>query len=364
MDVNEAIREALLHKPSNIHITVGHPIILEIKGSLSRMTASPIDQNEFEQFARVIRGKEGATSILSQSSDYDGGFTIDDIAGNRRRLRVNMTALNSVRHPGAASFVMRPLDDMPPTLSQVGMPEELIPYCYPKDGAVYVVGPTSSGKTSTFAALFRYAAETGNAYHGVMRCYESPPEFALDDLSSEHLIIDQVAVNDAWGLKTFADAVRNAMRAHPCAIMIGEVRDLETVQAIVEAALTGHPVFGTVHATNPTVAFQRLITRYPAEIQSSGLYDLISTTQLIIAQRLVKCLDGNLAALREWLIFDPSVRSKLYRAGSPGAVAEQMAVFINNKDYGQSFAESARQLFEEGRIDEATALEYGAITRP
>lgn len=359
VDVMELLREALLHDPSDIHINVGHPIILEIRDQMHRLTGNILDATEFELFARIIRDKEAATTDLSQSKDYDGGFVFKDIEGAYRRMRVNMTALNSVRNGNAASIVLRPLQDKPPTVEVTGLPPHLVQRCFPKSGGVYVVGPTGSGKTSTFGSLIRYAAESGKAYHGHLRTYEAPPEFDLEALSSQHLLITQVAIGVPWGLANFADGVRNAMRAHPVAIMIGEVRDYETVSAVVEAALTGHPVFGTIHADNPAVAFQRLITRYPAERAQAGMYDLISTTEVIIAQRLVKCLDGSRAALREWLCFDNDVRRQLLRARTPGEVSTAMMSMVENKRCGQSFGESARQLFEAGRISLETAMSYG-----
>jgi len=363
VDVMELLREALLHDPSDIHINVGHPVILEIRDKMFRLTSNIVDATEFELFARIIRDKEAATTDLSQSKDYDGGFVFKDIDGVFRRLRVNMTALNSVRNNNAGSLVLRPLLDKPPTVEATGLPPALVQRCFPKSGGVYVVGPTGSGKTSTFGSLIRFAAESGKAYHGHLRAYEAPPEFDLEALSSEHLLITQVAIGAPWGLETFAHAVRNAMRAHPVAIMIGEVRDYETVSAVVEAALTGHPVFGTIHADNPAVAFQRLITRYPSERAQAGMYDLISTTEVIIAQRLVKCLDGSRAALREWLCFDDDVRKKLLGVTSPGEVSVEMMKLVEDRNFGQSFGESARQLLDAGRISEETAAGYG-YTRP
>lgn len=356
-DAADLLRECLAHDPSDIHINVGHPVILEIHGRMARITDHELDWSEFETFARLIRDKEGATSMLSQSEDWDGAFIMRDASLTRRRLRVNMTALNSIRHSSSGSLVLRPLTDLPPTPEQVGLSADLIQSCFPKDGAVYVVGPTGSGKTSTFGALIRHAAETGAYYHGHLRTYESPPEFDLEALSSEHLLITQVAINVPWGLRGFSEAIRNAMRAHPAAIMVGEVRDYETTSAVVEAALTGHPVFGTVHSANPATAFQRLITRYPHAQQSAALYDLVSTTRTIVAQRLVKRLDGKRSAIREWVTFDDELRKRLLNLANPGEVNVAISQCIRERK--QSFEDAVLELLRSEEISPEVALEYG-----
>lgn len=359
IDANELIQEALAHEPSDIHINCGHPVILEIEGSMFRLTDHELEWAEFENIARLVRDKEGATSILSQGQDYDGPFVIatnHETGKVRRRLRVNMTGLDSVRAQQSGSFVMRPLNDLPPRAEDIGLPPELLERCYPERGGVYVVGPTGSGKTSTFAALVRYAAETGRHYHGHWATYESPPEYDLEAMSSKHLLITQVAVHSKWGLASFSDAVRNAMRRHPVAILIGEIRDYETVSAVVEASLTGHPVFGTVHADNPSTCFQRLITRYPANLQTAAMYDLITTTECIIAQRLVKRLDGKRVAIREWLVFDDAIRARLLKLDNAGAVATEIMALV--EACGMSFKKSAIKLMEEGVISEDVAAPY------
>lgn len=360
LDAVELIQEALAHEPSDIHINCGHPIILEIHGDMFRLTNHELEWAEFENIARVVRDKEGATSVLSQGEDYDGPFVVatNDLTSGkiRRRLRVNMTALDSIRAQQSGSFVMRPLQDKPPTAQEIGLPQELLDHCFPERGGVYVIGPTGSGKTSTFASLVRYAAESGNHYHGHWATYESPPEFDLEGLSSKHLLITQVAIHSKWGLPSFSDAVRNAMRRHPAAILIGEIRDYETVSAVVEASLTGHPVFGTVHADNPATAFQRLITRYPAAQMNAALYDLIGTTEVIIAQRLVKRLDGRRVAIREWVIFDDDVRKRLLRLNTTGEVVMEIMGLVET--HGRSFRQSAIQLVQEGQISDLVAAPF------
>lgn len=355
-DIQDLLREALEHKPSDIHIVSGHPVLLEINGEFGRLTDHALEWAEFENVARLLRDKEGATTILSQGLDYDDSFTMVDATNARRRLRVNMTAISSLRARQSASLVLRPLSDIPPTVGDLGIPEELLSRCFPSRGCVYVIGPTGSGKTTLFASIIRHAAETGCAGSGHLATYESPPEFDLEALSSKYLLITQVAINSTWGLSTFADGGRNAMRRHPCIIMIGEVRDYETVAACVEASLTGHPVLATTHADSPALAFQRLVTRYPAAQQRAGLYDLIMTTEVIIAQRLVKARHGGRTAVREWIAFDTAMRRKLL--AQPDAQAVVAAIQEMVDEHGRSFVTSAKMLVAEGLITEEVALQF------
>lgn len=350
-DVLAVLRQALHHGANDIHINIGHPVIIESNNRMYKITKRQLDATEFDQIADVLRDKTSASMILAQDGQYDGQFVFTDMAGSRRRLRVNMTATTSVRLSKAASMVLRPMEEKPPMPSDIGLPEELVKKMFPAKGAVYVIGPTGSGKTTTFASLFRYAAQMGGMYHGHLACYESPPEFDLEGLSSEHLLITQVGIHQTWGLQNFADGVRNALRRHPSAMMIGEVRDYETVQAVIEAALTGHPVFGTVHADTPSIAFQRLLSRFPVQQQNSGLYDLIQTTEVILAQRLINRKDGGRCAVREWIVFDNAMRQKLLAIGTnTGALIEEINRMV--EAHGCTFARSAQQLYEQGVIAE------------
>lgn len=362
-DVLDLLRECLAHDPSDIHITSGHPVLLEIHGELRRLTEHAFEWGEFESVARVLRDKEGATTILSQQQDYDDAFVMTDASGVRRRLRVNMTAIKSIRSTQAGSLVLRPLQDVPPPVQSIGVPQALLDKCYPPRGGVYVIGPTGSGKTTLFASLIRHAAESGCAGVGHLATYESPPEFDLEALSSEHLLITQCAIDNPWGLKTFQDGGRNALRRHPKMVLIGEIRDYETVSAAVELSLTGHPVYGTLHADSPSVAFQRLITRYPVEQQSAGMYDLIMTTEVIIAQRLVRKKEGGRTAVREWIAIDDEMRLQLMANATAGAVATAIRAMVQSPEYREagkasSFAFDAQKLLDEGVIAPEEAAAY------
>ena len=348
--IQDLLREALIHEPSDIHVATGHPVLLEIHGELYRITDHATEWPEFENLARVLRDKEGATTMLSQGQDYDDAFTMVASDGARRRLRVSMTAITSLRAKQAGHIVMRPLVDVPPRVQDLKIPQELLDRCFPKNGGVYVIGPTGSGKTTLFGSLFRYASETGCSAHGHLACYEAPPEFDLESLSSKYLLISQTAIGVPGGLPTFAAGIRNSLRRHPCMVMIGEVRDYETVAAIVEASLTGHPVYGTTHATSPAVAFQRLITRYPAEQQRAGLYDLIMTTEVIIAQSLIRARSGGRVAIREWIAFDDVMRNKLLALNDPGAVVVAIKEMVAKN--GFTFLNDAKILHAKGEIDD------------
>ena len=355
-DIIELLREALAHDPSDIHINSGEPVLLEIHGRIHRITEHVLEWTEFENVARTLRDKEGATTLLSQGEDFDDSFTMTDHTGARRRLRLNMTATKSIRSNQSASIVLRPMMDKPPLPHEIGLPPELLARCYPRKGAVYVIGPTGSGKTTLLGSLIRHAAETGCAWVGHLATYESPPEFDLSGLTSKHLLITQCAISPGWGLPTFASGARNAMRRHPSAVLIGEVRDYETVTSTVELALTGHPVYATTHAESPAVAFQRLVTRYPYEQQRAGLYDLIMTTQLILAQLLIPSTDGKRVAIREWVAFDDAFRHRLLALDGPGAVVAAISHEVMQSD--QNFKTEAQALLANGRITEHVAKQF------
>lgn len=356
-DIRDMFRAALKHNPSDIFINVGHPIILLINGQLKRLTNKVIEFSEFGAIAKTLRGQEGATTILATKKDYDGKFQLSDAEGRRRRMRVNMTGTVALEYSESARLVLRPMQERIPLPSEIGIENDLLQHLYPQWGAVYVIGATGVGKTTSFASLVRHAAENASTgYHGHWATYEAPIEYDLFSLSSKHLLITQTEIEENWGLASFADGIRNAMRVHPIAIMLGEVRDRDTIKAVIEAALTGHPVFGTVHADTPAIAFQRLLSRFDSSEQHSALYDLIKTTRVIVAQTLLEGLRRPRVAVREWVVFTKDLVDKLLEmkhVGSVIAAIDQAVV-----DQETSFDHNATMLFERGEISEQVLRKF------
>lgn len=356
-NIRNMLRAALMYEPSDIFINVGHPVILLINGKLKRLTNKLIEFSEFGNIARTLRNKEGATSILSTQKDYDGKFQLTDAKGVSRRMRVNMTATVALEYSESARIVLRPMQDVPPLPRDIGIGDDLLRHLYPQWGAVYVIGKTGVGKTTTFSSLVRHAAENpSTGYHGHWATYEAPVEYDLFSLSSAHLLITQTEIEEIWGLKTFADGIRNAMRVHPIAIMLGEVRDRDTIKAVVEAALTGHPVFGTVHADTPAIAFQRLLSRFDRGEQQAALYDLIKTTRVIVAQDLLDGVHRPRVAVREWVVFTKELVDQLLALEHIGDVIAAIDQAV--KDQGTSFYDSAVALFSRGEITEGVLRKF------
>ena len=139
-------------------------------------------------------------------------------------------------------------------------------------------------------------------------------------------------------------------------VLVGELRDLETIQSAVEIARTGHAIYATVHATDVASIPQRLVSRYPQEAQREAIFDIIDTAHALMTQRLVKGVDNRLVALRECLILTREIRNHLLNLGDQGRITQALRKLV--LEHGSSFADDARRLLDQGRISQSVADEF------
>ena len=180
-----------------------------------------------------------------------------------------------------------------------------------------------------------------------MLTYESPIEFVYDMVESPTSIMSQSEI--PRHLPSFASGVRNALRRKPRLILVGEARDTETIAAVIEAALTGHPVYTTVHSNGVADAVRRMIATFPAEERHGRALDILETLRLVVWQRLAPSTDGKRVALREYLVFDDKIRDHLVSKPVDLVASETRKLL---KKYGQPMVVDARAKFEEGILGE------------
>ena len=221
-------------------------------------------------------------------------------------------------------------------------------------GSFLVSGATGSGKTTTFAAIIRHILENDTPIKGHILTHEEPIEYRYDKIQSSHSIIVQSQIPDHF--PTFHAANREAMRRRPAMVLVGELRDLETIQSAVEIARTGHAIFATVHATDVASIPQRLVSRYPQDAQREAIFDIIDTTHAMMTQRLVKGVDNRLVALRECLVLTREIRNHLLNLGDQGRITQALRTLV--PEHGSSFADDARRLLDQGRISQSVAAEF------
>ena len=236
---------------------------------------------------------------------------------------------------------LRHIPSMLPDWRQLGIPEELIRGVWYPDGISLVTGPTGSGKTTTLAALIRHALEENEELvdHKVITA-ESPIEFLYN-----HPRISQSQVPShlrEWYLSNV-----EAMRRNPDIILIGEVRDRESIRTAIEASMTGHLVMTTVHVTYVSDAVSRLVKAFGPEEAPAMAADILEALRVVIAQRLVIGADGRRVAVREWLFFDRAMRRALMHV-PPVELATAIQEQVDRK--GHSYRRDADDLLAAGRI--------------
>lgn len=335
---------------SDITLQTAEPVVIEVHGRLHKITKHKLTTAEVGEMLNTIYGPNGTTQILS-GKDVDTHYEFRPTRIERYRYRVNGTGCYVEGHNGI-QITIRTIPSEPPTLAQLDLPPEIAKSIAPPEGVVYITGATGSGKTTLLAAIIRNIAEDPLCNRKILT-YEAPIEFVFDAIDKPTAIISQSEIPKH--LPTFADGVRNALRRKPRLILVGEARDPETMSAVLEAALTGHPVYTTLHTTGVPETIRRLVGTFPSEERIGRTIDIIETLRLIVWQKLVPTVEGKLTALREYLVFNEEVRDELL-ASDPEQVTAVTRKILHEK--GQPMSVDAKIKFDAGVI---SARDYKII---
>jgi defect-in-organelle-trafficking protein DotB len=349
--------EILAHGASDIFVQPTKPVVASIEGCLNAVMTRELDESEVQLILKWAADRETAQSDILEGRAVNGRYELFDPtkrmeSGARLRHAYRVNAV-PVFTEGATSaqIVLRVIPTDPPTPEEVGLSDEILSYMTPRDGIVYVAGATGSGKTTSLAAVLHHILIGDTRIKGNIVTYEEPIEFDFSRILSRHSIIVQTQIPTM--MKTFYEAIREAMRRAPKLIMLGELRDEETIRAAVEASLTGHTVFATAHANSVAAVMRRLISRFPESERATAIFDIVETTRFIMAQRLVPKVGGGRIAVREYLAFDDSIRERLSELSDMGKVTQVVQKIVEGR--GNSFAVEGERLLAAGLIDEAVA---------
>lgn len=344
----EALDRLLLHcvklEASDITIQTNTAVMAEIHGRLFPVTTRKISNTEVGDMLNAIYGSNGTTQIFS-GRDVDTHYEIRPQRGERFRFRVNATGCQVEGHDGI-QITIRTIPTTPPELTTLNLEPAIIQAMAPTQGTVVVTGPTGSGKSTLLASIIRSLAEQPDS-NRKMLTYESPIEFVYDLVTMPSSIMSQSEI--PRHLPSFAAGVRNALRRKPRLILVGEARDPETIAAVIEAALTGHPVYTTVHSNGVADAVRRMISTFPAEERHGRALDILETMRLMIWQYLAPSKDGKRVALREYLVFDEYVRDALVSTDVDLLAAKTRQLL---KERGQPMIVDAEKKFKEGILPE------------
>jgi defect-in-organelle-trafficking protein DotB len=291
---------------SDITFQTGEPIIAEIFGKLKKITRRKLSNTEVGELLNGMYGPN-ATSLIMSGKDIDTHYEIRPNRSDRFRFRINGTACQVEGHDGM-QITARTIPTEPPTLASMNLPQVVLDALTPEQGVVYVTGATGSGKSTLLAAIIRSIAEDPESNRKILT-YEAPIEFVFDSVEKVSSIVSQSEI--PRHLPSFAAGVRNALRRKPRLILVGEARDPETISAVMEAAMTGHPVYTTLHSNGVAETIRRLVISFPPDERQGRTIDIIETVRMVISQRLVPTVHGKRVAIREYLRFDEKVRDKL-----------------------------------------------------
>jgi len=322
-------------KASDIFISAGSPISIKITGTIVPVNPAPMDA---EQTKKIVYEMLTPQQIETFERDLELNFSKP------------MTGLGNFRvnlfwQKGAISCVIRFVTADIPNMTDLNLPHVLSTLIMEKRGLILVVGATGSGKSTTLASMIDFR---NNAAPGHILTMEDPVEYVF---TPKKCIINQREVgNDT---RSFHDALRNAMRQAPDIILIGEIRDLETMRMALTYALSGHLCLATLHANNAYQAMNRVISFFPLEVRPMLLQDLSVSLKAVISQRLIKTVDGKRTPAMEVLLNTRNIQ-ELIEKGEIGEIKEAMEKSMSPGS--QTFEQDLFRLVRQGKISTDEAL--------
>lgn len=334
MDITELLTFAVQQRASDLHITAGLPPMIRVEGDVRRIKMDELDQKQVQALIYDIMNDQQRKEYEEQ---YEVDFSI--VVPKLSRFRVN--AFNQQR--GAAA-VFRTVPTEIPTMLSLGMGDIFRDLSEKMSGLVLVTGPTGSGKSTTLAAMVDYINDTRSEH---ILTIEDPIEFVH---TSKKCLINQREVRR--DTHSFSSALRSALREDPDVILVGELRDLETIRLAMTAAETGHLVFGTLHTTSAAKTIDRIIDVFPANEKEMVRSMLSESLQGVVAQTLLKRIKGGRVAAHEIMIGTPAIRNLIRE----DKVAQMYSSIQTGSSFGmQTLDQCLTDLVQRGEISRETA---------
>jgi twitching motility protein PilT len=337
LDLDNLLRDSVRHEASDVHIKVGSPPYLRIDGHLQPWGGEEVTPADTERIAFALLPKTRADEFLDHH-EADFAYTLAGLG----RFRVNV-----MRQRGSVGLVLRRVLPGIPSMEDLGLPPVIRRLSEERRGLVLVTGPTGSGKTTTLAAMIDHINDT-EARHIVT--IEDPIEVLHPDKKS---IINQREVGT--DTDDFANALKRVLRQDPDVILIGEMRDPETVWAALSAAETGHLVFSTLHTMGAVETITRIIDFFPPFQQQQVRMSVATSLKGIVSQRLLERADhnGRVPAM-EVMVSTGRVFDKIADASQTHDLEE---IIADGEFYGmQTFDQSLLHLYEQGVVNRRDAL--------
>lgn len=337
MDIAELLAFSVKNKASDLHLSAGLPPMIRVDGDVRRINVPALDHKTVHGLIYDIMSDKQRKDF-EEFLETDFSFEIPSLA----RFRVN--AFNHNRGAGA---VFRTIPSQILTLEDLGTPPIFKDLINQPQGLILVTGPTGSGKSTTLAAMLDYINK--NEY-GHLLTVEDPIEFVH---TSQKCLINQREVHrDTHG---FNEALRSALREDPDYILVGEMRDLETIRLAMTAAETGHLVFGTLHTSSAAKTIDRIIDVFPAAEKGMVRSMLSESLRAVISQSLLKKIGGGRVAAHEIMVGTPAIRNLIRE----DKVAQMYSAIQTGQQYGmQTLDQCLQNMVSRGLVARRDAHEY------
>lgn len=333
--IDKLLHTVVNRKASDLHITTGQPPVVRIDGHLHRLETKVLEPEDTMALMKSI-APERCQQELQEVGGSDFGFAFGDMA----RFRVSI-----FKQKGHVAMVLRQIPNKLLNFKDLGTPPVVVDLCSRPRGLFLVTGPTGSGKTTTLAAMIDYVNDTFD--HHIITI-EDPIEFyhthKKSTINQRELGVD---------VPTFAEAIRRALRQDPDVILVGEMRDLETIETAITAAETGHIVFATLHTTGAQGTVNRIIDVFPTSQQEQIRTQLSTAVIAILSQALLPKIGGGRVAAYEMLVVEPAVanlirENKTYRITS--------VIQTGQKKGMQLLDDHMFKLWREGQVEKSDVL--------
>lgn len=355
-DVEPFVEWCVEQGTSDITIQNEEQVFCEIHGKMKRVTERRLTRSELIEIISHIYKGDGAVSRLNGGEDVDLPWNIRISREKVLRFRVNMTAIFTDGNNGF-QITIRTITSRAPLLETLNLPDEIVNNISPKQGLVIISGATGSGKSTLLASILDWRMRDPEANLKILT-YEAPIEYVYDEVPKPSTSIAQTEIGRHLG--DFALGVRNALRRKPSIILMGEMRDKETIGEGVTASMTGHLVYGTLHSNGVSDAVRRMVNVFDAEEKNSRAIDILTSLKMVIGQMLIPSTDGKRVAIREYLVFTESIVDKLLECGVENLTYETRKLVLES---GQTFLMDAQKKYDEGLISKKWLDEIQKITK-
>lgn len=343
LEINKLYRTLIKLEGSDLHMKVGLPPHVRVNGVLRPLNRPPIDDDEMVRLIfPMINLQDRRRRIFEEDGGVDFAYMLD-VEDKTWRFRVNV--LQQMGHVG---LVARRVNNKIPNFEQLFLPPSLAELCKFSQGMILLAGITGSGKSTTIASMLEWVNQR---YRKHILTLEDPIEYTFTD---DKCLINQREIG--MDVKDFTIGMKHAVREDPDVILVGEMRDRETFETAIQAAETGHLVFGTIHASTSASTISRILDLFPQAMHGAIRSALVFNMKAIIAQKLLPSIMPGVGRVPtcEIMTFSPTIR-KLVLERQDDKLGD--AIRISKDDGMQDFTMSLKALVEREMIDRPTAFE-------